>query len=246
MDGEPAEPMSSERLPWPGEETVESRRGRRARRDAVDGPAAGLRLGRLSPLSSERTSAALRRARGSRRRERPGRPGRHRHLPGRACRDRARNRARGVPRRREARDRCSTAISISARRRSSSGRRRSSAGRPRTSSISTTRAYDERPALVSLTGNPDPDLLGDLDAALVGRSEPKELRVASLALIGAQRVNWTIVSAPNEGWATQVFGEPDMERLWDAVATATRLDAEDIVAAWQEHADDARRPGPKR
>ena len=99
------------------------------------------------------------------------------------------------------------------------------------------RAYDERPALVSLTGNPDPDLLGDLDAALVGRSEPKELRVASLALTGARRINWTIVSAPNEGWATQIFGEPDMERLWDAVATATRLDADDIVAAWQEHAE---------
>ena len=72
------------------------------------------------------------------------------------------------------------------------------------------RAYDERPALVSLTGNPDPDLLGSLDAALVGRSEPKELRAASLALTGARRINWTIVSAPNEGWATQVFGEPDM------------------------------------
>ena len=98
------------------------------------------------------------------------------------------------------------------------------------------RAYDERPALVSLTGNPDPDLLGDLDAALVGRSEPKELRAASLALTGARRINWTIVSAPNEGWATQVFGEPDVERLWDAVATATRLDADDVVAAWREHA----------
>jgi aminopeptidase len=98
------------------------------------------------------------------------------------------------------------------------------------------RAYDERPALVSLTGNPDPDLLGSLDAALVGRSEPKELRVASLALVGARRVNWTIVSAPNEGWATQVFGKPDMEGLWDAVATATRLGAEDIVEAWHEHA----------
>ncbi len=99
------------------------------------------------------------------------------------------------------------------------------------------RAYDERPALVSLTGNPDPGLLGDLDAALVGRSEPVELRVASLALTGARRINWTIVSAPNEGWASQIFGEPDMERLWEAVATATRLDADDIVAAWQEHAE---------
>ncbi|MBA3376917.1 MAG: aminopeptidase [Actinobacteria bacterium] len=98
------------------------------------------------------------------------------------------------------------------------------------------RAYDERPALISLTGNPDPDLLGDLDAALVGRSEPKELRAASLELITARRINWTVVAAPNAGWATQVFGEPDVERMWVAVATATRLDQEDPVAAWNEHA----------
>lgn len=97
------------------------------------------------------------------------------------------------------------------------------------------RAYDDRPAFISLTGNPDPDLLGDLDAALVGRSEPKELRAASLELITARRINWTVVAAPNAGWAAQVFGEPDVERLWVAVATATRLDEDDPVAAWNEH-----------
>ena len=32
-----------------------------------------------------------------------------------------------------------------------------------------------------------------------------------------------------------MFGEPDLERLWRAVATATRLDAVDPVAAWREH-----------
>jgi aminopeptidase len=32
-----------------------------------------------------------------------------------------------------------------------------------------------------------------------------------------------------------VFGEPDVERLWDAVITATRLDEPDPVAAWQKH-----------
>ena len=32
-----------------------------------------------------------------------------------------------------------------------------------------------------------------------------------------------------------VFGEPDVERLWEAVATAVRLDEPDPVAAWREH-----------
>ena len=95
---------------------------------------------------------------------------------------------------------------------------------------------EERPALIALTGNPTPDLLADLDPALVGRSDPKEIRAASLEHTAARRFNWTIVSAPNEGWATQVFGEPDIERLWGAVATATRLDEPDPVAAWRAHA----------
>ena len=94
---------------------------------------------------------------------------------------------------------------------------------------------EERPALISLTGNPNPDLLADLDPALVGKADPRDMRAATLAHIGAKRFNWTIVAAPNEGWATQVFGEPDVERLWDAVAVAIRLDQPDPVVAWREH-----------
>jgi aminopeptidase len=98
-----------------------------------------------------------------------------------------------------------------------------------------TRAHDEHPAFISLTGNPDPDLLGSLDPALVGRSEPRELRKLSLELVTGRRINWTVVSAPNFGWATQVFGDPDLDRLWEAVAAATRLDAPDLVDAWRAH-----------
>jgi aminopeptidase len=94
---------------------------------------------------------------------------------------------------------------------------------------------EERPTLISLTGNPDPELLSDLDPALVGKADPREIRAVTLDHIGARRFSWTIVAAPNEGWATQVFGEPDVERLWDAVATATRLDQPDPVAAWRSH-----------
>src|SRR2546423_6911671 len=42
---------------------------------------------------------------------------------------------------------------------------------------------------------------------------------------------------PNEGWAEAVFGEPDVERLWDAVARAVRLDDPDPVEAWRRHVD---------
>lgn len=96
---------------------------------------------------------------------------------------------------------------------------------------------EERPAVIALTGNPDPDLLTDLDPALVGRADPREIRALVSSAVSARRYNWAIVSAPNAGWATQVFGEPDVERLWDAVATATRLDEPDPVEAWRVHAE---------
>ena len=99
------------------------------------------------------------------------------------------------------------------------------------------RAFDDNPALISLTGNPDPDLLADLKPALVGRAEPREARKLSLELTAGRHINWTIVSAPNVGWAKQVFGEPDLDRLWDAVAVATRLDEDDVVGAWRAHAE---------
>ena len=62
----------------------------------------------------------------------------------------------------------------------------------------------------------------------------REVAEASLRLSDGL-CNWSIVAFPNEGWATTVFGEPDVERLWQAVATAVRLDEPDPVAAWQEH-----------
>jgi aminopeptidase len=48
-------------------------------------------------------------------------------------------------------------------------------------------------------------------------------------------VNWTGLAFPNKGWAEQVFGEPDVERLWEAVAYCTRLDEDDPVQAWRDH-----------
>jgi aminopeptidase len=40
---------------------------------------------------------------------------------------------------------------------------------------------------------------------------------------------------PNEGWATQMFGEPDLERLWQLVEFCVRLNEDDPVEAWRRH-----------
>jgi aminopeptidase len=94
---------------------------------------------------------------------------------------------------------------------------------------------DHRGALVAITGDPEPDLLSDLDGERVGKARPLELAKANSTQINEQLANWTIVSYPTVGWAKAVFGEPDVERLWTAVGFATRLDEPDPVAAWQKH-----------
>jgi aminopeptidase len=89
-------------------------------------------------------------------------------------------------------------------------------------------------ALLAITGNPEPQLLADLDGARVAKARTRELTEAGLKLT-AGACNWSIVAFPSEGWASLVFGEPDVPRLWEAVATAVRLDEPDPVVAWQEH-----------
>ena len=93
---------------------------------------------------------------------------------------------------------------------------------------------EEGGALLAVAGNPEPELFADLDGGRVARSRMRAVSEAGLRLTSGL-CNWSIVAFPNAGWAQQVFGEPDVERLWAAVATAVRLDEPDPLAAWQEH-----------
>lgn len=88
---------------------------------------------------------------------------------------------------------------------------------------------------IVLTGDPDPHLLDDVDPAKAAAFPIEEAMATREAFLGAQ-VRWTVVAAPNPGWAREVFGEPDVERLWDAVSTAMRLDDPDPVAGWRARA----------
>jgi aminopeptidase len=89
-------------------------------------------------------------------------------------------------------------------------------------------------AYIRLTGSPEPDLFEGLDprrTSLVDMAFATEMR---RHLLGGA-LAWTIVAAPNPGWARQVFGTPDVERLWSAVGTALRLDDADLCRTWWEH-----------
>ena len=87
-------------------------------------------------------------------------------------------------------------------------------------------------AKIAIVGDAEPKLMADLDPKRVGKAKMVELANASMGSINRKTVNWTIVACPNVGWAQELFGEPDVERLWDSVAKATRLYDEDPVESW--------------
>jgi aminopeptidase len=101
--------------------------------------------------------------------------------------------------------------------------------------IAKARSYDDGDvANIALTGNPAPHLFEGIAPERLA-AMPIELAMLTKDAVGNNNLAWTVAAAPNPGWAQQVFGEPDVERLWEAVAIAFRLDEPDVVAAWREH-----------
>jgi aminopeptidase len=92
-------------------------------------------------------------------------------------------------------------------------------------------------ALIMIAGDPEPTLLSDLDPSRVGKARPIKALEAQLASQNARTVNWAIAAYPTAGQAQQMFGEPDVDRLWAAYQAAVRLDQPDPVAAWQTHTE---------
>ena len=108
--------------------------------------------------------------------------------------------------------------------------------RPRPWAIERTREWAAgRGVAIRLTGDPDPHLFDDVDPAKAAALPMEEAMAFQQAVLGEQ-LRWTVVAAPNPGWAREIFGEPDVERLWEAVGTAMRLDEADPVAAWRDRA----------
>jgi aminopeptidase len=96
--------------------------------------------------------------------------------------------------------------------------------------------HERHGATIAVTGDPNPDIFAGLDGARVGRARMKDLASRSLEVMFRERtINWCVVAFPTGGWAEKVLGDPSVERLWELVARAVRLDEGDPVAAWKEH-----------
>jgi aminopeptidase len=92
-------------------------------------------------------------------------------------------------------------------------------------------------AYISVVGEPEPDAFAGVDPDRVAQSLIPEYRAAYWHAFDRGEMPWTIVAFPTPGWAEQVFGEPDVARLWDAIRATVRLDEPDPVTAWAAHVD---------
>ncbi len=95
-------------------------------------------------------------------------------------------------------------------------------------------------ALLSIAGA-NPDLLGGLDAEVVGMMQKTHLQKFSKVgeKITTNAINWCVVAAAGEAWARKVFPkltpEKAQAKLWKAIFETTRIDQPDPIAAWKEH-----------
>jgi len=99
---------------------------------------------------------------------------------------------------------------------------------------------EEGAAFLSVVAS-DPDLLKDVDPKRISKWQ----KVASQAtkdyreIIMSGKISWSVVSTATDAWAKKVFPnlnkEERIEKLWEKIFQATRIDQDDPVEAWEKH-----------
>jgi aminopeptidase len=87
-------------------------------------------------------------------------------------------------------------------------------------------------ALIGISSGSNQEIYEGLDLARVGRARHADYERAWLKAVTNREIAWALIACPTERWAQEALGTPDVERLWDAVAHALRLDEPDPAAAW--------------
>lgn len=95
---------------------------------------------------------------------------------------------------------------------------------------------------LAVTGTLDPAVFADVDPARLSQVVLPRVRAQTRVAVEG-RAPWVVIAGPTAAWAREVFGTPDVERLWTEVAHAVRLDEPDPADAWARHVRrlDARR-----
>ena len=98
----------------------------------------------------------------------------------------------------------------------------------------------EGAAFLSIAAS-DPEIMKGVDQSRLARAQKASgaaLKEYRNRLMGNKNV-WCVASVPTAAWAKKVFPnvseDEAVEKLWDAIFKAVRVDKEDPVALWEEH-----------
>ena len=102
------------------------------------------------------------------------------------------------------------------------------------------KAFEGNTARLAIVGD-NPMLLANEDPVRVARASKANSIAYKPALerIVNFDINWNIIAYPSPSWAKLVFPQEEegvaVARLADAIFSASRVDREDAIAAWQKH-----------
>ncbi|GIN63739.1 aminopeptidase AmpS [Robertmurraya siralis] len=86
-----------------------------------------------------------------------------------------------------------------------------------------------------------PDLLKGVNPERIANFQKASGKALSTyrKYIQSDKVSWTVIAAPSQKWAEKVFPneEPEIsiQKLWNAIFKATRVDLDNPVEAWKKH-----------
>jgi aminopeptidase len=100
------------------------------------------------------------------------------------------------------------------------------------------RAAEVGAAVIGISDSSYADVFEGVDGARLAAARYRDLDRAWLRAVTEGNVAWSLIAYPTERWATEALGEPDLDRLWDAVAHALRLPDADPAGAWRLRLDE--------
>ena len=100
------------------------------------------------------------------------------------------------------------------------------------------RAAEIGGAVIGISDSSYADVFEGVDGERLAAARMRDFERTWLRVVTGAHVSWSLIAFPTERWAREALGEPDLDRLWDAVAHALRLREADPAAAWEKRLDE--------
>jgi aminopeptidase len=100
------------------------------------------------------------------------------------------------------------------------------------------RAAEIGAGVIGISDSSYADVFEGVDGARLAAARFRDLDRTWLQAVTGGNVAWSLIAYPTERWATEALGEPNVDRLWDAVAHTLRLREPDPADAWRIRLDE--------